>query len=688
MGSHMISAAFKESPLPVLMVLAGLFGFVEYLHWMVEHRMDEAIVIQVPAQPPPVPSSLDDNENGSAGFDIRPPEDGRPLMGPIHAEARRLAAVGRLPEAVKALDRSLRDEGGKDAGRLHERGLLMLRLGRPDEALKNLQAAAQRREPSATLLYNTAVARARLGDRDGAIRDYRRALGRNPVFDIAWNTLGLLLLQRQEYTAGLEALRRAVELTPGSSRFRPMVNLAAALSRQKPKEARKFLEEAIRLSPGEILPRLALARLESATPVGRDRARDLYRDAIRLAPADPAGHFGLGLLESRLGHATTAEREYRAALDLAPRYWKARYNLGLLLLDEERPREAEHQFGLLLEENADSRAWFGLGRARVEMHDDSGAEKAYREALRLAGGRYPEASFNLALLLRRTGRTEEAETAYLEAAKEKPDYGAAWINLCLLYTDENRPQEALKAAEKAITADQSNAKAWFLKGRLLSGAGKKEDALAAYLKAITLRPDYHKAMLNAAVLLARLGRSEEAIRMNRALLAIDRNNADVWFNLGLVLHRAGRDEEAMNAYEKAIQVDPEAIAAAQNLGVLYARQDRVKEARRIFADALERQPDNVPVRFNLALQLQKLGQSTAAERELRRVVQLQPDHLAPGVFWSACSWPGVPGGKHGRSERWPDRSGAPDRPERRQGARPTMDKRIVQPYIQARSEHA
>ncbi len=48
----MKTITLRESPVPVLVILAGLFGFVEYLHWSVVQREQQVEIVVVPAAPP------------------------------------------------------------------------------------------------------------------------------------------------------------------------------------------------------------------------------------------------------------------------------------------------------------------------------------------------------------------------------------------------------------------------------------------------------------------------------------------------------------------------------------------------------------------------------------------------------------------------------------------------------------
>ncbi len=114
-----------------------------------------------------------------------------------------------------------------------------------------------------------------------------------------------------------------------------------------------------------------------------EEAERAYRQALALRPRYPEAHFNLGNALRGLGRLDAAEEQFRAAVDQDPALAIAWYNLADLLEEEERVREAVEC----------------LRRAVV------------------ADPLYADAHFNLASLLEATGRPGEAArhwTAYLK----------------------------------------------------------------------------------------------------------------------------------------------------------------------------------------------------------------------------------------------------------------------------------
>jgi len=141
---------------------------------------------------------------------------------------------------------------------------------------------------------------------------------------------------------------------------------------------------------------------------GRDReAMAHYRTALQLKPdyADP--HSNLGNQLVRQGRLEEALTEYCTALRIQPQSSQARYNYAIALTKLGRMDDAIRQYEILLQINPHhADAHFNLGMALIQQNRYEAAAARFADAYRL--GRDPAAAHNLALVLRKLGRTNEA----------------------------------------------------------------------------------------------------------------------------------------------------------------------------------------------------------------------------------------------------------------------------------------
>lgn len=103
----------------------------------------------------------------------------------------------------------------------------LLQLGRPAEAIQELEAALALQPGDAHLLNQLAVCAMEQGDPELAMRHAQEALARQPDFGGALNTVGQLRLERGDYGGALERFQAALRQDPDSPPA--LYNLAHAL---------------------------------------------------------------------------------------------------------------------------------------------------------------------------------------------------------------------------------------------------------------------------------------------------------------------------------------------------------------------------------------------------------------------------------------------------------------------------
>jgi len=165
----------------------------------------------------------------------------------------------------------------------------------------------------------TAYANIVVGDTDGAIREYRKALELNPENVRAHVNLGTILFVEGEFTEAEHHLSEALRLDPENVEAR--VNLGALLvDRGRIGEAETLLREAIGLDPNDAIAHRNLGHLLLERRKF-DEAEAHYARAVDLAPEDPDALQSLAWLlatapDARLRDGARAVEDARRACDL------------------------------------------------------------------------------------------------------------------------------------------------------------------------------------------------------------------------------------------------------------------------------------------------------------------------------------------------------------------------------------
>jgi tetratricopeptide (TPR) repeat protein len=132
--------------------------------------------------------------------------------------------------------------------------------------------------------------------------------------------------------------------------------------------------------------------VERVPDAANDDADAWYEKGVALEHEDPA----------------RAVDSYLNAIRCDPELVDARINLGLLLHQERRHREAEQVYRLAIERcGDDALLWFNLGVLLEDMGRLADAAKAYESAL-AADPAFADGHFNLSLLCHKTGKPKEA----------------------------------------------------------------------------------------------------------------------------------------------------------------------------------------------------------------------------------------------------------------------------------------
>src|SRR5258705_5590990 len=122
-----------------------------------------------------------------------------------------------------------------------------------------------------------------------------------------------------------------------------------------------------------------------------EAAIEYLTNATRLLPKSAQARNHLGLAYHGAGHLDQAQRAYKQALQLDFNLAPARYNLGVLALEQNDALAAvEHLTSYTAFQPASVDGWIKLGNAQVRARRLDQAEKSYKNALEIRP-RDPEA---------------------------------------------------------------------------------------------------------------------------------------------------------------------------------------------------------------------------------------------------------------------------------------------------------
>jgi tetratricopeptide (TPR) repeat protein len=203
---------------------------------------------------------------------------------------------------------------------------------------------------------------------------------------------------------------------------------------------------------------------------------------------------------------------------------------------------------------------------------------------------YPEAFYNLGLVLRDLGLVTDALDAQRRAVAQNPRYLDALVQLGFLWNAVGNTREALNALDRAIAIDNRSFDAHYYRSTVLTELGRLDDAIGAINQALAIRPD-----------------SPEALHA-----------------LGNTLTRAHREDEALKQYEKALELRPSFLEAHRDYNALAWQMGRTDLNLKSYAAAREKIGDTPDLLLAEANQRLRHEEGEAAEKLLRRAHEAAP----------------------------------------------------------------
>ncbi|MCC6716383.1 MAG: tetratricopeptide repeat protein [Acetobacteraceae bacterium] len=263
-----------------------------------------------------------------------------------------------------------------------------------------------------------------------------------------------------------------------------------------------------------------------------------------------------GLAEHRAGDHAAAERQYRAALDLAPLLPQALHLLGVLLTETGRAQAAclvLRQAALLRPGDADIR--LALARACAECGELPVAIALLRVVLAERPGDIG-LLLGLAHLHARAGDELAALAACRDAAQAAPANPQARAALAGALAARGESEAALAEAAACLALDPRQGDAWLARGVALRALGRPAEAVAVLEHALTLVPGHPAVLLALGNARADCGHADMALALLREAAARGPAMAQTHASLSAVLAAEGFLPEAIAAADAAIACDP------------------------------------------------------------------------------------------------------------------------------------
>lgn len=234
-----------------------------------------------------------------------------------------------------------------------------------------------------------------------------------------------------------------------------------------------------------------------------------------------------GNAQLEAGDLPGAESSYRAALAIDPMDPLAHVNLGFVLSQQQRPKEA----------------FAALSQA---LHLDSNNADCHY----LLGGLHEERlDFS------------NAATHYQRAFELKPDFELACRDACRALFHLSQIDRARHLLAAGFALNPTFADFHFYQGNLHLAEKRLDLALASYRQALALGADYSALHGFAGGILLQQGDVAAALGHLQKAVELDPHNTDAIHDIGVIFHRIGRMEQAIEQQRRVISLHPDFLQA-------------------------------------------------------------------------------------------------------------------------------
>lgn len=263
-----------------------------------------------------------------------------------------------------------------------------------------------------------------------------------------------------------------------------------AIDQQDYSTAVTILENFLFEHPGQVEALFNLAYCYSLQERTAD-AIEMYRQTLEVDPKLFPARLNLGVLLLNNGQPGAAAEEFQRALELDPNHYRAQFYAAVALERSGRADEALEHYrraaALDPQQTEPRRALLAL---LLEKNDLAGAE-AVLEELRALTPNDPALTRLQADLRLRQGKREDALAAYEEYLRAQPEDAAVHLQVGRLYREQGKLEDALRhfaAADQAGGAQHAWASA-YEQARTLAALKRYAEAIPLYRRALELMGD-------------------------------------------------------------------------------------------------------------------------------------------------------------------------------------------------------
>ena len=464
----------------------------------------------------------------------------------------------------------------------------------------------------------------RVGNLDGAINEYLKALQQEKAFPLASGNLGLLYAQKGMNDNALVELARGLASIPNPRYHKATARILA--ERNVYSLAIYHYSEAARELPRDAAVFIGLADAYVATSQP-EKALEEYRRALTADPNSEAAHIGMANIHLARGEQDKALELLKKAETGSPQNREIHLMLASIYEKKGDAKSAEYQYLLGGKPKTASSAVQQQKPAGDEALSGDFAKDI--ESIKTAIQSNPTSATlyeKLGNLYRSGGKEAEAITAYKEAAHLNSTSPEVYLNLGILLEKRLLPDEAVVAYKQAIRIKADSADAHLRLADLRYSRGLYQEAVTHYAEFLKIKPDSPDIQLKLARIFARNKENGLAIDAYTVFLKHSPDNVEANREIAALYRAKGADDKAVEHYNKALAKQKDDMETRNALVSIYVKNKQYDEITGLLKGTAELFPEDPNNHYKLGLIYEFKKDYENAIASYKKAIDVKVDH--------------------------------------------------------------
>lgn len=440
----------------------------------------------------------------------------------------------------------------------------------------------------------------------------------------ARQVLAALLVRTGKTEAAAEHFEYVLNNGKHSERQRFML-ITSLLSKEKDKHTALAVMQKL-IAKRKNNPHALYAYSQLAFLVGNlNDALATIKKVIKLQPEWTEAYILQSNIFVRQGYKAHAIEVLRQTVEMQPDNTQLRMFYARNLVDAKQFDEAVKQFSeLTSDEKFQHEARYALGLLTLQMNKPKEATEYFTKLLE-DKQRVVEAQYYLAQSYELQNELDEAVKAYTEVRNNKYSFEAG-LRVALILAKQGHIDDArLRLQNMSPDSLDKELRVYLTEGEILNAAKQHEEALDLFTEALTQLTDNSRLIYARALTAEKLGQIDLAVEDLENVVNREPENAQALNALGYTLvDKTKHLEKGLGYIKKALKLEPNDPAIHDSMGWAYYRLGQYDEALKYLKRAFEKLKD-AEIAAHLGEVLWVAGEREAAQDVWNAALQQTPN---------------------------------------------------------------